>query len=968
MNNLRKNQKEAINISIDNDFESGIHFHATGTGKSWIAINIINEYNNKYPLNNILWLCENKSILIEQFNLETIKKRNFEYIIDKFTIYNYAKYKNKEWINIINKSKKKPILLIINRAYLTSKDIYEQLSIDINLIIHDECHSIINKSTQKFYNYILDYNKSIKCIGFSATPYLDYKPFNNLLSSYSIYDAFIDNVIVPPKIKWITSDLKLDNNDIISIIINLINDKNLVYKKIIVWCGMINLCYQTAELWSKYLVNFKICIDTSIENNDNIFGSYEDFYNLEVNGILFCAAKHREGSDIKNLDCCIFLDNVKSRSSKLFIQSIGRVLRLDKNKKFGLIIDLKNKSSINVITKINKYLNIQNDIFPWKYSFDYLSINENSIKINTLDMVTNNLLTNLEDNSDVIINYNINDLKKLFIRTVPNEKIYNDRIKEELELIFNKNLISHLLRAIEILNITKNIPHVTRGSCGSSLICYLLGISHIDPVKYDIKFARFLNEYRNNLPDIDLDFPHKFRDEVFFQLENRWSNKIARISNKVHYHDKSALRQAIRNNGFRKFISKYDLNNFCKKLTPTIKNKIFKEKKKLEETFRCYSLHCGGIVYYPSGVPKKLLLKSDKTKILNQIILDKNDIANDKTFKIDILSSRALSQLYEINNYQNIDFSEYIHDDKTYDLLSNGKNIGITLSESPLLRLAFMKKKPKTIYDIAVCLAIIRPAASEDIKDIKNLSNNIIFDDDAINMISKILNVSDAGADKYRRYFAKNDKKKIDEFKKMITHLSKEDQKSFLDKLNKLSTYGFCKAHAFSYALLVYKLAYMKANYPKEFWKATLNNCQSSYKKWVHIHEAAQYDVFPKNDVSIYALHRQKKINNLSIHDQLLNYGYWIGKDFFPNCYYHKDDNNNLNFNGIIASIKLKTKNKIRYAMILLGVDSTIYIQLNINNFKPNSSKFIGIEGKGYYKSKYDLKYNIISCDKYKTF
>ena len=86
MDNLKKNQIDAVNVSINNDFESGIHFHATGTGKSWIAMNIINEYNNKYPLNNIIWLCEKKSILIEQFDLNTIKDRNFEFIIDKFNI------------------------------------------------------------------------------------------------------------------------------------------------------------------------------------------------------------------------------------------------------------------------------------------------------------------------------------------------------------------------------------------------------------------------------------------------------------------------------------------------------------------------------------------------------------------------------------------------------------------------------------------------------------------------------------------------------------------------------------------------------------------------------------------------------------------------------------------------------------------------------------------------------------------
>ena len=126
MEYLKKNQIDAVNISINNNFESGIHFHATGTGKSWIAMNIIYEYNNKYQNNNILWLCESKSILIEQFNIDLLKERNLDYIVDKFSIYNYAKTKVNNWWNII--PNEKPILLIINRAYLTSKKVYEKIN------------------------------------------------------------------------------------------------------------------------------------------------------------------------------------------------------------------------------------------------------------------------------------------------------------------------------------------------------------------------------------------------------------------------------------------------------------------------------------------------------------------------------------------------------------------------------------------------------------------------------------------------------------------------------------------------------------------------------------------------------------------------------------------------------------------------------------------------------------------------
>ena len=90
--------------------------------------------------------------------------------------------------------------------------------------------------------------------------------------------------------------------------------------------------------------------------------------------------------------------------------------------------------------------------------------------------------------------------------------------KENIENAFDLEL-TKFLKKIEPTEITDNLIHVTRGSCGSSLICYLLGISHIDPIIYNIKFSRFLNEFRNNLPDIDFDFPDTMRDEVFYKLK-----------------------------------------------------------------------------------------------------------------------------------------------------------------------------------------------------------------------------------------------------------------------------------------------------------------------------------------------------------------------------------------------------------------------------------------------------------------
>ena len=221
---LRNNQLDAINASKNNNFKSGIHFHATGTGKSWIALNIILEYNKNKKNNLIFWITEKKSILIEQFSKLKIIENGYESIYDDFLIQDYSQKKNLKWYECINSSKiwGKSRLIIINRAFLTSAKKYEKIIENIDLIIHDECHSIVNKSTQDFYKFQLSKNNKINCIGLTATPYLDIKPFDNIISSYSIFQAVLDNVIVPPRICWLKSDEKINYDDVYNILKEMI--------------------------------------------------------------------------------------------------------------------------------------------------------------------------------------------------------------------------------------------------------------------------------------------------------------------------------------------------------------------------------------------------------------------------------------------------------------------------------------------------------------------------------------------------------------------------------------------------------------------------------------------------------------------------------------------------------------------------------------------------------------------------
>ena len=177
-----------------------------------------------------------------------------------------------------------------------------------------------------------------------------------------------------------------------------------------------------------------------------------------------------------------------------------------------------------------------------------------------------------------------------------------------------------------------------------------------------------------------------------------------------------------------------------------------KTKKELEGTFNCYSLHCGGVVYYPDGIPHRDVMTSKQGQLLTQVLQDKREVAERGFFKIDILSSRALSQLvYAIDHSPNgrsliLEYPPW--DDEMSDLLACGDNIGITLAESPLCRTELMERKPTSVMQVAECLALIRPAA--------RLSKcELIFDDDAIDLIATDLDCTSARADSIRRRLAK---------------------------------------------------------------------------------------------------------------------------------------------------------------------------------------------------------------------
>lgn len=515
-----------------------------------------------------------------------------------------------------------------------------------------------------------------------------------------------------------------------------------------------------------------------------------------------------------------------------------------------------------------------------------------------------------EESFNVYKNLYVQTLIKTFRREISNEDLYMERFFYEMELIERNEFFEVFLQVHEILHLTSQYPHIIRGSAGSSFICYLMGITNIDPIAENIPLTRFMHERRQDIPDIDIDFPAHVRDEIFQMIYERWEGRVARISNHVRFKEKSALKEAIRRTGYHKMIPKeFDLKELID--DPAIQYQVLEEADSLEGEFRCYSLHCGGIVIFRDKVPDEYYLQDyqinrhaktfEKPILGAQLKLNKDEAEDFHLIKIDILSNRGLSQLWDISQ---MPIDQYPLDEEVFRLFSRGDTIGLTYGESRGMCKIFKEMKPKNIEDIACALALIRPAASKNgqkfnfLKDyyqmgVAQRDDFLIYDDDAIQLIARLLQISHSEADLYRKGFAKNRYHVKKEFKMKMDEINRETMTAekrqlIYEQLECLQEYSFCKSHAFSYAQLLYALAYQKHYHPKQFWEATLRHCHSSYRTWVHYREAKKAGV----DIRLFG--RGKSAERLKTRymkekssvDEYFTLGYWLNETFLPNMYF----------------------------------------------------------------------------------
>ena len=515
----------------------------------------------------------------------------------------------------------------------------------------------------------------------------------------------------------------------------------------------------------------------------------------------------------------------------------------------------------------------------------------------------------------------LNDITRLydrFIRQCPGTEEYTQRLADETRIILQLRFVDYFIQICDILAITRDITHMTRGSAGSSLICYLLGITDVDPVKWGIPIARFLNPTRDDLPDVDIDFPHHSQAEVMNRIFKHWPGRSARISNYVLFKDKSAKREAAKRLGAKGRLPR----RFTYESVGVDPAEAKRIERKLMGKKRCISKHCGGILMFGRQLPKSLFTAE------NQILLDKNEVEDLEHLKVDILANRGLSQLLEVDPVKRL--TDYPAEDKaTSDLLCRGDVLGVTQAESPAMRRLFRAIQPKSMKDCVFATALIRPVAVSGRKKAtmfhdwsqEKMEDTIVYEDDAIDRISEVLKIDKYEADMYRRAFAKKNEEKILEFTQRLGNHPKKN--AIIEMLQSLSGFGLCRAHAVNLGRLIWALAYQKAHNPEKFWKGCLKHCHGSYRRWVYRTEAKR--------AGINAVTPSNSDQWDTPQFQYRKYGWWSSSEFMPGTYVRELYGDNIEFAGLVANGRVFRGDKGKYITFLtLGVENGQYIDITV--------------------------------------
>ena len=472
-------------------------------------------------------------------------------------------------------------------------------------------------------------------------------------------------------------------------------------------------------------------------------------------------------------------------------------------------------------------------------------------------------------------------LKKRFNGVV--KEGYLARLKYELDVITSMNYEDYFLIVWDLIRYAKTQGIYVgpgRGSSAGSLVAYVLGITHVDPIAYDLLFERFLNPQRISMPDIDIDFPDNRRDEVIRYVKEKYGeDHIAHI---VTF-GTLAAKQCLRDVGRVYEIPLKDIDMLSKAVPNAVKitlhqayeqserfrmalasdialQKVYEMAKRLEGLPRHVSTHAAGIVMSKKSLQEVIpLISVEEDLFSTQYSMEYlEDIG---LIKMDFLGLRNLTIIDEIVNRMDdsIDILKIpLDDEKTYRLISQGDTVGVFQLESEGMKALIKKMKPDRFDDIVATIALFRPGPMENIPlylkmkadpgsiryllpelepILKSTYGIMIYQEQIMLVTQKIAGFTLAKADILRKAVSKKKEDEIlalkQDFISGCTNngVNENVAITLFDLILKFANYGFNKSHSVAYALISYQMAYLKANYPLLFYTSLLTSVIGSETK-----------------------------------------------------------------------------------------------------------------------------------------
>jgi DNA polymerase-3 subunit alpha len=477
---------------------------------------------------------------------------------------------------------------------------------------------------------------------------------------------------------------------------------------------------------------------------------------------------------------------------------------------------------------------------------------------------------------------------------------YIERMNDELEVIRNMNFEDYFLIVWDFMKYARDKGILTgpgRGSAAGSLVAYLLKITEVDPIAFDLLFERFLNPARVSMPDIDIDFPDNRRDEVIAYVAKKYGAlQVAQIITFGTFGTKAALRDAARIFGF----NSKELEQLSKAVpsklgitlkeayaeSSTLRNLIHQSEihealyaiaLKWEGLPRHTSTHAAGVVIADrplvnnvplQGDPQSIFLTQYPMEVLEELGLLKMDFLGLRNLTI---LDRILKQIRRKRN-GSIHLSDIpLQDEKTFEMLSKGDTLGVFQLESSGMVSVLKRLKPTEFEDIVAVNALYRPGPMEQIPtyierkhhrqsvelihpDLENILKKtygvIVYQEQIIQIASKFAGFTLGEADLLRRAVSKKKKEVLDQEREHFVagalHKGYEEQTAhrLYDLIVSFANYGFNRSHAVAYSMIAYQLAYLKTHFPTEFLASLLSSAMGNEDKLaIYVQEASKMGI-----------------------------------------------------------------------------------------------------------------------------